>query len=72
MNGERFTATIGRNARHRAEDAIAQKQIGEPDYVGAYNVGKYDDGVPSVVRPRNLGNCDTLLQGFHADDADPP
>ena len=72
MNGERFTATIGRNACHRAEDVIAQKQIGEPHCVGAYNVGKYNGGVSSVVRPRNLGNCDTILQGFHADDTDPP
>ena len=57
MNGERFTATIGRNARHRAEDAIAQKQIGEPDYVGAYNVGKYNGGGAvsgSTLEPRLL------------------
>ena len=31
------------------EDAIAQKQIGEPDNVGAYNVGKCNGGVPSVA-----------------------
>lgn len=42
------------------EDVIAQKQVGEPGYVGAYNVGKYNGGVPSVVRPWSLGNCDTL------------
>ena len=32
-----------------------------PDYVGAYIVESAMAAVPSVVRPRNLGNCDTLL-----------
>lgn len=60
MNGERFTATNRMQRPSPTEDVIAQKQIGEPDYVGAYNVGKYNGGVPSVVRPRSLGYCDTL------------
>lgn len=37
-----------------------------PDYVGAYKLESAMAAVPSVVRPRNLGNCDTLinLQGI--------
>ena len=56
-----LAATIGRNARHRPKMLSQQKQgLGENSYVGAYNVGKYNGGVPSVVRPWSLGNCYTI------------
>lgn len=72
MNGERLAATIGRNVSHRPKMLSSQKlTVNTPMWVLTM-LASAMAAVLSVVRPRSLGDCDTILQGYHADVADQP
>lgn len=53
------------------EDAIAQKQIGEPDYMGAYNVGKCNGGMPSVVDLSTSATATPYCKAIHLEGDQP-
>ncbi len=71
MNAKWFIHHDWKKRPSPTEDANAQKQIGEPGNVGAYNVGKCNGGVPSVVDLSTSATATPYCKAIHS-EADQP